>query len=108
MSNLTTQATDETFDDLIKSDSKLVLVDFWADWCGPCKALAPVLDDIAEDFGDDVSIVKLDIVANETTADRLGVRGIPLLIFYKDGIEVNRSTGVLSKSRLANMIEKYL
>jgi len=108
MNNLITHASDATFDAMTRTDGKLVLVDFWADWCGPCKALSPVLDDIAESFPDELSVVKLDIVANEATAARLGVRGIPLLIFYRDGAEVERSVGILSKTRLANIVEKHL
>jgi thioredoxin 1 len=108
MSDIITHASDATFDALVKNPDKLVLVDFWADWCGPCKALAPTLDDIAEDYADQLSVVKMDIVANEATANRLGVQSIPLLVFYKGGEEVDRAVGMLSKSRLAALVDRHL
>lgn len=108
MSDLVTNATDDSYDTLIADPDKLVLVDFWADWCGPCKAFAPTLDDIAEEYADELSVVKVDIVANEATANRLGVQGIPLLLFYKGGKEVDRAVGSMTRSRLASQIERLL
>lgn len=108
MSDIITNASDQTFDTVIREPGRLVLVDFWADWCGPCKALAPTLDEIAEEYSDELSVVKVDIVANEATARKLGVQGIPLLVLYREGEEVDRAIGMLSKSRLAALVEANL
>lgn len=108
MNDLISHASDETFDTLIRQPDRLVLVDFWAEWCGPCKALAPTLDDIAEEYENELSIVKVDIVANEATAKKLGVQGIPLLVLYRNGEEVDRVVGTQSKSRLAALVDRNL
>lgn len=84
MSNL--QSADQTnFDDLVIKSTKPVLVDFWAEWCGPCKALAPVLDEIANELGDKAELVKVNVDQAGELAQKYGIRGIPTLIFFKDG-----------------------
>jgi len=108
MSECITHATDETLEALINQPGRLVLVDFWADWCGPCKALAPTLDDIAEEYADQLLVVKVDVVANEATARRLSVQSIPLLVLYSGGLEVDRAAGSQTKSRLAALIDRHL
>jgi len=103
MTKLIKDATDATIDSAIASG--ITLVDFWADWCGPCKSLAPVLAEIAEHYVGEVDIVKVDVVANEATALRYGARSIPLLVLFKDGQECARMTGAATKTRLAAFID---
>ena len=88
----------QTFNDAIAATDKPVLVDFWAEWCGPCRMLAPILDQIASEQGDRATIAKVDIDAHPELADRFGVRAIPTLIVFKNGQPVNVITGVRSKS----------
>ena len=106
MTDMVKHATDDSFDATVASG--VSLVDFWADWCGPCLALAPTLDEIAEEYAGEVSVVKVDIVANEATAGRFAARSIPLLILMKDGEEKARMTGAVSKTRLAAFIDENL
>lgn len=97
--------TDENFDATVMASSRPVLVDFWADWCAPCRALAPVLEDMAVEYADAVDIVKVDIVANTGITTRLGVQAIPLLVMFRNGREVARAPGAMSRTRLAVFIE---
>jgi len=103
MTELIKNATDETLDATVAQG--VSLVDFWADWCGPCKALAPVLAELAEHYAGEVQVVKVDVVANEAAALRHGARSIPLLVLFKDGQELARLTGAVSKTRLAAFID---
>ncbi len=107
MSDRIVNATDTDFD-AAGLGKGLHLVDFWADWCGPCKALAPTLSDLADDFGDDLAVVKVDIVANPATAQRFNVSSIPLLILFRDGQEVARHLGATTRGRLTAMVEGAL
>jgi len=99
--------TDQTFEqEVLKSDTP-VLVDFWATWCGPCRMVAPVLEEIAGE-NDRVKIVKLDVDANPITAGRFGVRAIPTMILFKDGKEAQRLVGYMPKERLLQQIEPHM
>lgn len=91
----------------IVSSSPLVLVDYFAEWCGPCKQLAPVLSDVKQELGDELRIVKIDIDKNQTLASNKQVKGVPTLVLYKDGIQVWRQSGVLPKHELIKLIKSY-
>lgn len=98
------ELTDANFQSHLKNG--IVLVDFWAAWCMPCKMMAPVLNETAEAVGDDVKIAKLDVDVNRVSATKYGVRSIPTLILFKNGKEVNRFVGVKNKSFLVSEINK--
>jgi thioredoxin 1 len=100
--------TDATFDrDVLKSE-KPVLLDFWAEWCGPCKMIAPILDDIAKEYGDRVTIAKINIDENPGTPPKYGIRGIPTLILFKNGTVEAQKVGAVSKSQLAAFLDSNL
>lgn len=104
MAGNTTATTDQSFEtDVLKADGP-VLVDFWAEWCGPCKALAPKLEEIAGELSGKVKIVKLDIDSNQEVTEKFGVRGIPTLILFKGGKQVNHMVGNRSKEEIVNFI----
>ena len=100
--------TDANFDaDVLKSDSP-VLVDYWAEWCGPCKMIAPLLDEVAKDYDGKLQIVKVNVDDNPTAAQRFGIRGIPTLKLFKNGAEVATKVGALSKSQLTTFLDSHL
>jgi thioredoxin 1 len=99
------QVTDSSFESEVIQSNIPVLVDFWATWCGPCKAIAPILEDLTQKFEGKVKIVKLDVDANPATPPKFGVRGIPTLILFKDGQVQATQVGLLTKSELASFIE---
>ena len=100
--------TDATFDrDVLKSD-KPVLLDFWAEWCGPCKAIAPILDEISNDYADRVRVAKLNIDENPQTPPKFNIRGIPTLILFKNGTVEAQKVGAVSKSQLAAFLDSNL
>lgn len=94
------------FSEIIQGD-KPVLVDFYADWCGPCKTLAPILKDAKEELGDAVKIVKIDVDKNEALAAKYQVRGVPTLILFKNGQQLWKQSGVLQKSQIVDLIKSH-
>ena len=104
----TKSVTDASFAaDVLQSD-KPVLVDFWADWCGPCKMIAPALEEISEELADQVTIAKVDIMENTDTASKFGVQSIPLMILFKNGEPVAQKLGAAPKSQLKGWLEGVL
>jgi thioredoxin 1 len=108
MSETLTHVTDENFEDEVLNATGPVLVDFWAEWCGPCKMIAPVLAEVAEEYGDKLKVVKLDVESNPDTAPKYNVKGIPTLILFKNGTAEAKKVGALSKSQLAAFIDSTI
>jgi len=100
--------TDDNFQEAIKGTDKLVLVDFWAEWCGPCKSLAPALEDASNDLAEKIAVYKLNIDENPVVPQKYGVRGVPTIVFFRNGEEVDRQVGLLPKSKLYEKIEKVI
>lgn len=98
--------TDSTFEPEVIKDSQPVLVDFWAPWCGPCRAIAPVLEELAKEFEGKIKIVKMNVDENPSTPSKYGIRAIPTLILFKNGDVVGQVTGAVSKSNLKDMINQ--
>ena len=108
MSERVTSVTDSSFEKEVLQAGKPVLVDFWAEWCAPCRMLAPTIDAIAEQFGDSAAVVKVNVDDNTSTAQRYGIKGIPTLILFSGGTEVERVVGATSKESISRMIEKHV
>jgi thioredoxin 1 len=108
MAGKTFPVTDTTFETDVEKSQGLVLVDFWAEWCGPCKAIAPVLEQVADENDGKISIAKLDVDANGETAMKFGVMSIPTMILFKDGQPVERLVGYMPKERLMQKIRPHL
>jgi thioredoxin 1 len=100
--------TDASFEaDVLQSD-KPVLVDFWAEWCGPCKAIAPILSEVATEMADKLQVVKLDVDANQATSAKFGIRGIPTLILFKNGVAIAQKVGGVAKGQLTSFINSNI
>ena len=100
--------TDDTFEDEVLKSSAPVLVDYWAEWCGPCKMIAPILDEIANEYTGKIKVAKLNIDDNPQTPPKYGIRGIPTLMLFKDGNVEATKVGALSKSQLTAFIDSNI
>lgn len=107
MSNVA-HVTDASFEDDVLKSEQPVLVDYWAEWCGPCKMIAPILDEVATEYNGKLTVAKLDVDGNQNTATRYGIRGVPTLMLFKDGNVVAQHVGVLSKSQLTAFLDSHL
>lgn len=101
-------ATDGNFEDEVLKSDKPVLIDFWAPWCGPCKAIGPIVEEIAQQFKDTVKVMKLNVDENQKTALNYKVRSIPTIILFKDGNVLDTVIGLVPKNRLEDFIKKAL
>jgi len=108
MSEKIKHVSDDSFATDVLGSQTPVLVDYWAAWCGPCKMIAPILEEVANDFGDKVTIAKLNVDENQQTAAKFGVRGIPTLMLFKDGQVKATKVGALSKSQLTEFLNESL
>lgn len=108
MSDKLLQLTDASFDADVINAAGPVLVDFWAEWCGPCKMIAPILDEIAEEYEGKLTIGKLNIDQNSATPPKFGIRGIPTLLLFKDGTVAAVKVGALSKTQLKEFLDTNL
>jgi thioredoxin 1 len=102
------EVEDSTFDEEVLKSDQPVLVDFWAPWCGPCKAIGPLIEDLAASFGDRVKFAKCNVDKNSATPGRYGIKAIPTLIFFKEGSVVNQITGMVAKSKLEEVINTII
>ena len=100
--------TDDTFEQEVLQSDKPVIVDFWATWCGPCKMIAPILEEIAAEYSDRVKVVKLDVDANNLTAGKYNIMSIPSLLFFKGGEMVDQVVGAMPKAQLTARLDKVL
>jgi len=102
------EIADNTFDDEVLNVEQPVMVDFWAPWCGPCKAIGPIVEELAGKFGDRVKFTKCNVDDNPITPSKFGIRSIPTLIFFKNGQVKEQIVGAVAKSKLENAINKIL
>ena len=108
MSAAIAQVSDDQFEEQVLKSSEPVLVDFWAEWCGPCKMIAPILDELATSYAGKLKVVKVNIDHNQKTPRNYNVRGIPTLLIFKGGKVQDTKIGAVSKTELAKMIDKQL
>jgi thioredoxin 1 len=100
--------TNDNFDTEVLKAGKPVLVDFWAEWCGPCKMIAPILDQVSAEYGERLQVAKVDVEENQAIAMKYGVRSIPTLILFKDGVVEAQHVGMLSKGQLGQLLDAKL
>lgn len=99
---------DDNFDSEVLESDKPVLIDFWAEWCGPCKMIGPSLEELSEEYGEKIKIVKVNVDENPNSPSQLGVRGIPALFLFKDGVVISNKTGAAPKASLKEWIDSSI
>jgi len=100
--------TDSNFDEIVLGANKPVVVDFWAEWCGPCRVIGPLVHEMAEDFGEKIIVGKVDVDSNPTVASKFGIRNIPTVLFFKNGVVADKQVGAVPKGSLVNKVEALL
>jgi thioredoxin 1 len=100
--------TDANFDDMVLKADRPVLVDFWAEWCGPCRVIGPLVQEIAEDYKEKVIVGKLDVDSNPAVSSKYGIRNIPTVLFFKNGTVADKQVGAVPKGNLVNKVEALL
>jgi len=108
MNGSVVHVTESNFEEEVVNSNVPVLVDFWAEWCGPCKMIAPILDEIAKEYGEKLKICKIDVDSNPEIAPKFGIRGIPTLIMFKDGNAESTKVGAVSKSQLVEFVDEIM
>ena len=104
----TVNVTDENFDTEVLKSQKPIVVDFWAEWCGPCKMVSPIVEELSNDYNGKVKVTKLDVDSNPQTATNYGIRGIPTLLMFKDGSAVDQIVGAVPKQHIAERLDKII
>lgn len=99
------ELTDDTFEDEVLQTDRPVLIDFWAPWCGPCRVVSPIVEELADEYAGRVKVGKVNVDENPETAEQYGIRGIPTLLFFKDGDIADRVVGAAPKSQIAEKLE---
>lgn len=102
------EATDQNFDAQVTKGKGLILVDFWAEWCGPCRMVAPVLEELAGEYDGQITVAKLNVDENRQVSTRFGIRSIPTILFFKDGAQVEQLIGAMPKSAIKTKIQQHL
>ena len=102
------ELTDQNFDEIVLSSDKPVIVDFWAEWCGPCRMVGPIVEEIGRDYEDRVIIGKLDVDSNPAVTQKFSIRNIPTVLYFKDGEIADKQVGAVPKSNLVNKLEALL
>lgn len=105
---MTLEVTDSNFDELVMNSEIPVLVDFWAEWCGPCRMVAPIVAELSEDYKDKVLVAKMDVDSNPGTSVKYGIRNIPTILFFKKGEVVDKQVGAVPKTILASKLDSIL
>jgi len=102
------QISDNTFDEQVIKGKGLILVDFWAEWCGPCRMVAPILEELAVEYEGQITVTKLNVDDNQGTAARFGIRSIPTVLFFKDGSQVDQVIGAVPKSAFKSKVQQHV
>lgn len=102
------EVTDANFDEIVLKSDKPVLVDFWAEWCGPCRMVGPIVSELANDYGDKAVITKMDVDSNPATSAKFGIRNIPTILFFKNGEIVDKQVGAVPKTVLASKLDALM